>query len=336
MPRARKLALLLACIPISLFAQAPVPSGTGLYVAPTSAAYADLTNAARAILADLQSNFPTAQTYIIYDQQTFAAIPYYESALNLVRNSLKKIWLAEGKSCGLRSNALDLTGLGTAASGLASLIAVTLPSYAIQGQSVTLDTSALIAAFAAAASSSVPPRTVILPAYLLPATASGRPLQSCNEFDASDSLADLWSAAATEASNAQLLPAATKDPLKTALDDYQKLRDVFLASDKGVPLLGKLLIVEGLAKLIVNPAQLAVVDMKLDAVGIDSTTRSVLWWRTTRFSANVMAHYSLLSVQGSGHGFALALKKPGYVNIVTQNVDPKRFSSSVAPAGKIN
>jgi hypothetical protein len=336
-----QLAAVCAAILISsAAAQSPASSapgsaaGTGLFVAPSSAAYADLTNAADQMFADFKRTFPAASTVILYDQPTFSAIPYYQSAVYQVDQVFRAICKAEQPAAGGEQKAFSLTlDPGSAASGLAALIALTVPSYSIQGQAVSIDNTALISAFAQAAKTAG--LNVINPVYLLPAAPQkGRPPLKCG--DTTTSFAQLWAATTDEATKAQKLPTADKSPLKDALAAYAKVRDTLLASDKGPPLLGKLLMVEALANLVTDPQSVAVVDMRLDGVGIDSTTRTVLWWRTTRFSSNVLAHYYLLSVQGSGKDFSLALAKAGSVNIMTKDVNQKYFASCSAPAGQIN
>lgn len=330
-----KLAALCAAFLISpVFAQsaAGAAAGNGPFVVPTSAAYADLTNAADQMVVDLKQTFPGAKTALLYDQATFSAISYYQSALDQVGQIFQGICDAEKQpSSSARPRLLGPIDVGTAASGLAGLIALTLPSYAIQGQPVTIDNTALIGAFAVEASRAG--LGFVNPVYLMPAVIKNSAL-NCGQT--SVSLAELWSATAREANKARLLPGADKSPLKDALDAYSTVRGVLLAADKGAPLLGKLLVVETMGKLITDPGSVAVIDMRLDGVGIDSTTRTVLWWRTTKFSSNVLAHYSLLSVKGTGADFSLELRKPGYVNVMTKDMKQNQFASCSGPAGQIN
>jgi hypothetical protein len=150
-------------------------------------------------------------------------------------------------------------------------------------------------------------------------------------------VADLWAAVADQARILRAKPGSDTDPAsKAALAEYQKILDVYLAADKGLPLLSKLLIVESLVFSGTDPSQVAVVDMRLDGVGIDSTTRTILWWRGTKFSSNVVAHYAILSVRRSDDKMSLTLVKPGYVNFMLKDVNQKGFGSSVQPQGNIN
>ncbi len=291
---------------VPLYAQSATPAaGSGVVAAPTAAAYADLTIASDKMLGDLKHAVPRANTVILYDGPTFSAVPYYAGALDLVRTSAKLI-CSSASTPGTRSPRAIVPTLdvGTAASGLASLIQVTLPAYAINGQTLVLDNSALIGSFATAAKSRG--FTVVNPAYLLPAVSQHT----------------------LEASHARTLPNADKKPLKDALDGYQKLRDVFLAADKGPPLLSRVLTVETLGRTLESPAMVAAIDMRLDAVDIDSTTRTVLWWRKTKFSVNVAAHYWLFSAHGRGEQFALKLEQPGYVNILRKDINEKGFMAN--------
>jgi hypothetical protein len=114
------------------------------------------------------------------------------------------------------------------------------------------------------------------------------------------------------------------------------LSDVYLAADKGMPLLSKLLIVESLLDSIADPLHTAVIDMKLDGAGIDSTTRTILWWRSTKISFNVLAHYSILKVDLDGDRLALTLAKPGYANFMIKDMDQQRFAGSLISAGDLN
>jgi hypothetical protein len=315
-----------ALMVVPSYAQSATPAaGNGVVAAPTAAAYADLTIASDKMLADLKYAVPHANTVILYDGPTFSAVPYYAGALDLVRTSAKLICSSASVS-GARAprTIVPTLDVGTAASGLASLIQVTLPSYAINGQALVLDNSALIGSFATAAKSRG--FTVVNPSYLLPAVSQHT--LECGKLDATQSLADLWNFASTEASHARTLPNADKKPLKDALDGYQKLRDVFLAADKGPPLLSRVLTVETLGRTLESPSMVAAIDMRLDAVDIDSTTRTVLWWRKTKFSVNVAAHYWLFSAHGKGEQFALKLEQPGYVNILRKDINEKGFMAN--------
>ncbi len=313
----------------ALAQSAAVAGGTGLYVAPASGAYSLLANVSNKMLMDIQARVPGVQAVVLYDQATFGNVPYYVSAVDQIKIALRSL-------CGVPGTHVEGIGpadLGTAASGLAALINVTLPSYAINGQAITtIDTSALAGVFATVArAGSV---AVINPVYLMPAKAAGG--GSCGNYETIQSIATLWTLAALEARRLAATAAATVEPGKSALAQFQKLNDVYLAADKGMPLLSKLLIVESLLFSITDPGHTAVIDMKLDGAGIDSTTRTILWWRSTRISSNVLAHYSILKVERDGSRLTLTLDKPGYANFMMKNVDQKRFAGSLAPIGDIN
>jgi hypothetical protein len=322
--------LLLSFVVSRLLAQSATPAaGNGVVAAPSAAAYANLTLASNKMIDDLRASMPQATTVILYDAPTFSAVPYYLSAMDLVRSAAKSVCSAESKpAIGPRAIAPTLD-IGSAASGLASLIQVTLPAYAIQGQTLVLDNSALVGSFATAAKYAG--LNVINPAYLLPAV-SQHTLQ-CGSLDSTQSLADLWKFTSAEASKAHSLPNADKKPLKDALDGYQKMRDIFLASDKGPPLLSRALTVETLGQTLDAPSTVAAIDMRLDVVDIDSTTRTVLWWRKTRFSVNVAAHYWIFSTVGKGAQFGVKLVQPGYVNILKKDVNEKDFGTVSGSAG---
>jgi hypothetical protein len=305
--------------PFTLRAEA---QGNGVLAAPTSAAYADLTNASNKMLGDLHSALPHANTIVLYDATAFAAVPYYGSTTDLVRTAAGNICAADTGTFGSRA-IVPTVDVGTSAAGLASLIQLTIPTYAIQGQNLALDNSALVGSFATAAKATG--YTVINPAYLLPAVSQNT--LTCGNFESSTSLADLWKFVNSQAS-ADHAKAASQKPLQDALDAFQKMKDVLLSSDKAPPLLGHALAVESLARSVEQPSQVAVIDMRLDAVDIDSTTKTVLWWRKTKFSANVAAHYWIFSAHGSGAGFGIVLVEPGYVNILTKNLDLKSYAGN--------
>jgi hypothetical protein len=297
-------------------------SGTGVVAAPSAAAYADLTNISTKMLGDIHSSLPHASIIILYDATTFAAVPYYAGTTELVRTAAANLCAAE--KAGFSARVVPSLDVGTAASGLASLIQLTIPNYAIQGQTLNLDNSALVGSFATAAKETG--YTVINPAYLLPAVAQRH--LTCADFEVSTSLADVWAFLNSEAAADQAKATASK-PLNDALDAFQKMKDVLLTSgDKGPPLLGRALAVESLAHSVELPAQVAVVDMRLDAANIDSSTKTILWWRKTKFSANVSAHYWIFSAQGSGTQFGIVLVEPGYANILTKNQDLKGYGVS--------
>ena len=299
-------------------------SGTGVVAAPSAAAYADLTNISTKMLGDIHSALPHANVIILYDAPTFAAVPYYASTAELVRAAAASLCTAEKP--GFSPRLVPSLDVGTAASGLASLIQLTLPSYSIQGQTLTLDNSALVGSFATAAKETG--YTVINPVYLLPAVTQKH--LTCADFKASTSLADLWAFLDSEATVDQA-KAANNKTLADALDAIRKMKDVLLTSgDKGPPLLGRALAVESLAHSVEQPARVAIVDMRLDAANIDSSTKTILWWRKTRFSANVSAHYWIFSAHGTGAQFGIVLVEPGYANILTKNQDLKNYGVSGA------
>jgi hypothetical protein len=308
--------LALSCV-ISLSPSADA-QGTGLVAVPTSAAYADLRNASNKMLADLRGAVPQAKTVILYDATAFSVIPYYSGAIDLMRKAATGICNAESA---ISPRAIEPTlDFGSAASGFAALLQLTVPAYSVQGQNLTLDNSALVGSFATAAEATG--LEVVNPAYLLPAVS--RTTLDCRTAAESNSLADLWTFANNEASTAQVR-AATKPALKNALDAFQKLKTVMTSAYNRSPILGRALTIESLAHSVQQPSKVAIIDMRLDAADIDSTTRSVLWWRKTRFSANVAAHYWIFSAHGTGSQFAISLVKPSYVNILRKNVDLKSF-----------
>jgi hypothetical protein len=297
--------------------------GTGVVAAPTSAAYADLTNAANKMLADIRSALPQAKIVILYDANAFSVVPYYAGAADLIRKAATNICAAEHTTLGARA-IVPTVDIGTAAQGLATLLQLTIPAYTVQGQNLTLDNSALIGSFATAAKATG--YEVVNPSYLLPAVSQSS--LDCQNVAASKSLADLWAFANNE-SNAAQSNAASKPGLKDALDAFQKLKTVMtVPGDKNAPVLGRALTIESLAHSLEEPADVAIIDMKLDAANIDSTTKSVLWWRKTKFSANVAAHYWIFAAHGSGSQFAITLVEPGYVNILRKDVDLKTFGDS--------
>lgn len=300
---------------------APDTQGNGVIAAPTAAAYENLRNASNKILADLRMVLPQTKTIILYDPNAFAVIPYYASTTDLLRTAASSICSAEGRSFAPRAITPTLD-IGLAASGLASLLQLTLPNYVIQGQNLTLDNSALIGSFATAAKDLG--LEVVNPSYLLPAVSQNT--LNCQSMHNSSSAADLWKFVNSEASAAQPKAESMK-PVKDALSAFGKLRDVLLASSANAPpLLGKLLSAESLAVAVQQPASVSVIDMRLDAADIDSTTKTVLWWRKTKFSSNVAAHYWIFSVHGSGTQFGITLAEPGYVNVLRKNVDLKTFT----------
>jgi hypothetical protein len=319
-----------------VFAQAGTAAqGSGLLVAPSAAAYADLVNAAKRIVQDNPGL--TGKTVVIFDAQAFGLIPTYQTSVQLMKDAMRGLCAVE--TPGLVAHALvPSLDIGGAASGLAALLQALSPAYTIQGQGLTFDNNALVAAFAKA----LQPGPVIVPAYLVPASPPLQPL-ACQAAPASDSLAAVWHAAAAEAGKLRDLLAAVptaetarKKQLQDALDAFQKVRDTYLAVDKTSSLLGKLLGVETLALAFKDPEKVAVIDLKIDSVGIDSTTRTLLFWRKSTFSCNVMVHYFILSAKGAGTSFTLNLTNEDTVIVMTKDINQKGFATSAMPAGRIN
>jgi len=289
--------------------------GNGVIAAPTAAVYQELTNASYKMLKDLTAVLPQARTVVLYDANLFSVVPYYLSTTDLVRTAAVSLCGSQGGAGAPRSIGASLD-IGEAAVGLAGLIQLTVPTYTTQGQALPLDNSALVASFATAARTAG--YVVVNPAYLLPAVSQTN--LNCQSARSSSSLADLWKFANSEAG---------KQAASPALEGFQKMRQVLTASDKGAPLLGRVLTAESLARASEKPDEVAVIDMRLDAADIDSTTKSVLWWRKAKFSASLAAHYWIFSVRGEGEQFGIQLVAPGYVNILRTNVDLSTFSVGV-------
>jgi len=287
--------------------------GSGVIAAPTAAAYQELTNASYKMLKDLTAVLPQTRTVVLYDPNIFSVIPYYLSTTDLVRSAAAGLCGTQTAGAAAPRSLGATLDIGEAAVGLAGLIQLTIPTYASQGQALPLDNSALVGSFATAARTAG--YVVINPAYLLPAVSQSN--LSCQNARTSNSLSDLWKFASSQAGKQSAGP---------ALDAFQKMRQALTASDKGAPLLGRVLAAESLARALDKPDQVAVIDMRLDAADIDSTTKSVLWWRKAKFSANIAAHYWIFSVQGEGKQFGIHLVAPGYVNILRTNVDLANFT----------
>jgi hypothetical protein len=286
--------------------------GNGVIAAPTAAAYQELTNASYKMLKDLTAVLPQARTVVLYDPNIFSVIPYYLSTTDLVRTAAEGLCGPEPGAIAPRTIGASLD-IGEAAVGLAGLVQLAVPTYASQSQALPLDNSALVASFATAARTAG--YVVVNPAYLLPAVSQSA--LNCQSARASNSLSDLWKFANSEAS---------RQAPNAALQAFQKMRQALTSSDKGSPLIGRVLAAESLARALDNPAQAAVIDMRLDAADIDSTTKSLLWWRKAKFSANIAAHYWIFSVRGQGEQFGIQLVAPGYVNILRTNVDLSTFA----------
>ena len=298
--------------------------GNGVVAAPTAAAYQELTNASNQMLKDLAHILPQAKTVILYDPNLFSVIPYYASTTELVRGAAADLCNLPG---GIASaHILSSVDIGEAAQGLASLVQLTIPNYAIQGQALTLDNSALVGSFAAAARASG--YVVVNPTYLLPAVSQSK--LTCETAKTSTSLADLWRFANSEA-GAQQARLISRQAPSAAIQAFVALRQALNSSDKGPPLMARVLAAESLWKVIQHPEEVAVIDMRLDAADIDSTTRTVLWWHKSKFSANIAAHYSIFSVHGQDNQFSIQLVEPGAVNILRRNIDAGTFAISGDP-----
>ncbi len=326
----KKLAVLLVLAAEAAGGQSPTaaPAGSGPYVAPTSAAYSLLTNAARKILEDVHANVKGAHTLVVYDEAAFANLGFYPSAVESLREATEKMCQLNGQAKPA-FGARDEAGVGAVATGLAALIGVTLPAYAIQGQAAkTIDNAALVGALTAEAKREG--MTIVNPAYLLQAPAGAA--VDCGSAGKSGSFAGLWAAAAAQARKLAG-NAGAADTLKA----YQAIVDADLAADKGLPIYSKMLQAETLLQSMGGWAQAAVVDVKLDGVGIESTTRTMLWWRITRFSSNVLAHYTILSVQGKSDGTGMGLVvTPGSVNFLAAGMKEKDLGKAAKLAGAIN
>lgn len=305
-------------------AQTAAASGNGPYAAPLTSAYADLSAAARKIVND---NSLSGAVVVLYDAQTFATLSAYPAAVEQLRSSMSKLCAATPGQFG--SRLVPSLDFGGAASGLTALLGAVTPQYAIQGQSVTFDNTALLAAFVHAAGDNV-----IIPAYLMPAPQRGNVLtcEQESQWKASNSVADLWAGGAKAWSDtAKSVAAAPNDVAKKALqervDSYQKVADLFIApaSDKGPAPLAKLLMVESLLRQIPDGKPAKVIDLKLDAAGIDSTTRTVLFWRSTKFSSTVMAHYTLMNLTKDGTAVELKPYKTDSVVILNRVKDAEKY-----------
>jgi hypothetical protein len=167
------------------------------------------------MLTDVRGAVPGVKAVVIYDQATFSSVPYYSSAVEHVKTTLSGLCAPPSAA---HIEAVSPADLGTAASGLAALIGVTLPSYAINGQAITtIDTSALAGVFASVATGGSV--AVINPVYLLPPrVAAGL---NCGTYPASQSISALWALAATEARQLTGTAASNADPVKSALPGFR-------------------------------------------------------------------------------------------------------------------
>jgi hypothetical protein len=291
-------------------------------VAPTASAYNDLKRVAETIRDENAGTFSGA-TIIIYDAQAFGAIGMYPGSVQQLRTAMRSMCdLTEPGLVSAEAASDVLSGAGTAASGLAALINAVTPAFAIQGQAFTIDNNALIAAFIRTVG-----QEVVIPAYLPAATPSTVP--SCGDAQKSGSFTSLWVSAEAESFRvkAKINAAKTdseKKALQTALDSYQAMRDGYLSTDKGASLYSKMSLAETLDNIL-RPAannRPLIIDMKIDAAGIDSTTQTILFWRSTKFSDNVLVHYFVYAFEP---GNKLHLKNANIVTIVTQDKDLKDY-----------
>jgi hypothetical protein len=241
--------------------------GTGPYAAPSAAAYQIIENAAYKIVTD---NNLSGQTVIIYDPQLFGLVSTWQAAVEHMRKTMKAVCLPTPIVENAFVPSLDI---GSAASGLAALVTALTPAYAIQGQALPFDNSALIAAFAKQAG-----KKVVFPAYLFPA-ARTQDVTCKSDIDNTSSLADLWYGGAAQVPVLQsAIQAETnadrKKALQNKLDAYMKVAESYLTIDKGTSMLAKLLVVENLIRLVPADGAVSVIDLKLDAVGMESVTRT--------------------------------------------------------------
>lgn len=311
-------------------------TGGGPYTVPDAAAYAILDNAANTIFSNNKNYF--SGPIIIYDSATFGLIPQYESAVQHLHKTLAS--MCPVPPAGEHPQiALGPVDVGSAASGLAALVTAFTPAYTIQGQALTFKNSALVAAFAHQAGGKV-----VFPAYLLPPSKTKD--LTCDESPGSSSLVDLWSAAAAQAAELRHQIAnntgttqAGKDKsaaLQKKLDAYSTVAETYLAVDKGASLLSRLLVVESLTRFATD-AGATVIDLDLDAVGMESTTRTWIGFKKTSFACNVAAHYTILQfTEHKPEAIALTPLKTDLVNILLKVPDQDKFGSSVSPMGLIN
>ena len=241
-------------------------------------------------------------------------------------------------SCYAADRALAPIDIGTAASGLAALVTALTPSYAIQGQALPFDNSALVAAFAKEAGVKT-----VLPAYLVPAGKQHD--VACGGQAGSTSLVDLWYGAAVQAdklrndiesiSGTTDADKAKKQALQRKVDTYVKIAESYLAVEKSTSLLAKLLVVESLTRL-ASGSTLSVIDLKLDAVGMESITRTWVGTKKTNFACSVLAHYTLLELTTNSSAISLKPVTTDMVNILLKIPNEDKFGTSVTPRGVIN
>lgn len=317
------------------FAQTAPASGSGPYAAPLAATYSDLTNAAKKIVD--ATNLKN-QRVVIYDQPTFSTLSSYQVALDQLRRAMES--LCQPVS-GARAELVTLD-IGGAASGLGALITALTPGYAIQGQAVTFDNTALLAAFAHAVGNQV-----IFPTYLAPAAQKQHLTCAAPQgYETSSSVADLWYAslaqAAILAGQAAAMPETTdaekarKKAVQDRVDKFQKIADALVAIDKGPSALSKLLTAETLLDLIRGQSSVSVIDLRLDGAGNDSFTKTFLWWKWTRFNSTVMAHYTKMAMSYDGKTITLRPETTNSVIILSRVASEPKFGTSEAPLGAIN
>jgi hypothetical protein len=303
------------------FAQSASPaSGNGPFVVPTAAAYNDLRQVAKTIRDENPDTFSHAKI-IIYDQQAFGALSMYPGGVLQVRDAMKRMCeIAKSDVVSAQAASDELSGAGAAASGLGALISAVTPAFAIQGQSFTIDNNALIAVFVKTMG-----QDVVIPAYL-PAAIPSAGL-GCTDVPRSGSFTSVWKAAEAESLlvKAKLDAAETDDQKKqiqAVLDAYQAMRDGYLSTDKGSSLYSKISAAETLWNILRNSKAEGktpvIIDMKIDSAGIDSTTRTVLFWRNTKFSDNVLAHYFVFVIDADNK---LSLKNGNIVIVATRDKD---------------
>jgi hypothetical protein len=329
------LTTMLTALAASSFGQASTgASGSGPYAAPSAAAYSILENAAHKIVADNPAI--KSKTVVLYDQQTFGMISTYQTAVEHMRKTLKA--LCQAPSVETPKALIPTLDIGGAASGLAALVTALTPSYAIQGQALPFDNSTLVAAFAKEVGANV-----VYPGYLLPA---GKQTDvTCQKVDDATSLVDLWYGAAAQAATLRAeidkitgttdADKAKKKALQDKVDTYQKVAETYVAIDKGTSLLAKLLVVESLLRT-AGVTDVPVIDLKLDAVGMESVTRTWLGTKKVSFAASVLAHYTLLTLTKTAGTFTLTPSRTDLVSIYLKVPNEDKFASSVTPRGVIN
>ena len=128
---------------------------------------------------------------------------------------------------------------------------------------------------------------------------------------------------------------AKKKALQDKVDTYQKVAETYVTIDKGTSLLAKLLVVESLLRT-AGVTDVPVIDLKLDAVGMESVTRTWLGTKKVSFAASVLAHYTLLTLTKTAGTFTLTPSRTDLVSIYLKVPNEDKFASSVAPRGVIN